>query len=134
MKKNGEFTINIALIHQGEPVAGVVYRPVTGAMYSAQQGRGAYLEGPGWGAARAPRERQALQQRAGGHRRRQQAPPQPGGRGFCGRAARRRQAGRVPVGGQFLEAVPRRGRQSHRVPALRSHDGVGHRCRSRRCQ
>jgi 3'(2'), 5'-bisphosphate nucleotidase len=47
VKKNGEFTVNIALIHAGEPVAGVVYRPVTGAMYSAERGRGAYLEEPG---------------------------------------------------------------------------------------
>ena len=47
VKKNGEFTSNIALIHCGEPVAGVVYRPVTGAMYSAEMGRGAYLEDTG---------------------------------------------------------------------------------------
>ncbi len=47
VKKNGEFTINIALIHCGEPVAGVVYRPVTGAMYAAEMGRGAYLEDAG---------------------------------------------------------------------------------------
>ena len=47
VKKNGEFTINIALIHRGEPVAGVVYQPVTGAMYSAERGAGAYLEEPG---------------------------------------------------------------------------------------
>ena len=51
VKKNGEFTINIALIHRGEPVAGVVYQPVTGAMYSAEGGAGAYLEEPG----KAPR-------------------------------------------------------------------------------
>ena len=44
VKKNGEFTVNIALVHHGEPVAGVVYRPVTGAMYSAEQGKGAYLQ------------------------------------------------------------------------------------------
>ena len=47
VKRNGEFTVNIALVHHGEPVAGVVYRPVTGAMYSARQGEGAYLEEPG---------------------------------------------------------------------------------------
>lgn len=44
VKKNGEFTVNIALVHGGQPVAGVVYRPVTGAMYSAQQGEGAFLQ------------------------------------------------------------------------------------------
>jgi len=43
VKKNGEFTVNIALIYDGEPVAGVVYRPVTGSMYFASQGDGAFL-------------------------------------------------------------------------------------------
>ena len=46
IKKNGEFTVNIALVHEGKPVAGVVFQPVTGAMYSAEQGKGAHLEMP----------------------------------------------------------------------------------------
>jgi 3'(2'), 5'-bisphosphate nucleotidase len=46
VKKNGEFTVNIALVHAGEPVVGVVYQPVTGAMYSAEKGQGAFLEMP----------------------------------------------------------------------------------------
>ncbi|MEX1221478.1 MAG: 3'(2'),5'-bisphosphate nucleotidase CysQ [Idiomarina sp.] len=33
IKRNGEFTVNIALIHQGEPVFGVVYAPVLNDMY-----------------------------------------------------------------------------------------------------
>ena len=33
IKKNGEFTVNIALIENGEPVMGVVYIPVTGKLY-----------------------------------------------------------------------------------------------------
>ncbi len=33
VKKNGEFTVNIALIENGEPIAGVVFVPVTGKMY-----------------------------------------------------------------------------------------------------
>ena len=33
IKRNGEFTINIALIHKDHPVAGVVYTPVTDTMY-----------------------------------------------------------------------------------------------------
>ncbi len=45
VKKNGEFTVNIALVENGEPVMGVVYRPVTGAMYSAVRGEGAWLDG-----------------------------------------------------------------------------------------
>lgn len=35
IKKNGEFTVNIALIEQGKPVLGVIYIPVTNIMYFA---------------------------------------------------------------------------------------------------
>ncbi len=47
IKKNGEFTVNIALIHQGKSMLGVVYPPVLEKMYSAIQGQGAYLETEG---------------------------------------------------------------------------------------
>lgn len=43
VKKNGEFTINIALVHKDRPVLGVVYAPVIDKMYSAKKGEGAYL-------------------------------------------------------------------------------------------
>src|SRR6187551_3704837 len=33
IKRNGEFTVNIALVEDGSPVAGVVYVPVTGKTY-----------------------------------------------------------------------------------------------------
>ncbi|MDU3076579.1 MAG: 3'(2'),5'-bisphosphate nucleotidase CysQ, partial [Mixta calida] len=39
IKRNGEFTVNIALIEQGKPVMGVVYAPVLGVMYSAADGK-----------------------------------------------------------------------------------------------
>lgn len=42
IKKNGEFTVNIALIHLGKPVFGVVDVPVKGITYYAEQGKGAY--------------------------------------------------------------------------------------------
>ena len=42
IKKNGEFTVNIALVHRNTPWAGVVYQPVTGTFYSASCGQGAY--------------------------------------------------------------------------------------------
>ena len=45
IKKNGEFTVNIALIHKNSPVLGVVYAPDIDAMYSAKQGEGAFLNG-----------------------------------------------------------------------------------------
>ncbi|MBW7982811.1 3'(2'),5'-bisphosphate nucleotidase CysQ [Enterobacillus tribolii] len=39
IKRNGEFTVNIALIEDGVPVMGVVYAPVTGVLYSAERGK-----------------------------------------------------------------------------------------------
>ena len=44
IKRNGEFTVNIALIHQGQAIAGVVYAPVLGKCYSGIVGNGAWLE------------------------------------------------------------------------------------------
>ena len=49
IKRNGEFTVNIALIHQGAPVLGVVHVPVSGVTYAACEGRGAIKEIPGEG-------------------------------------------------------------------------------------
>ncbi|NOR54702.1 MAG: 3'(2'),5'-bisphosphate nucleotidase CysQ [Sulfurovum sp.] len=42
IKKNGEFTVNIALIHKNTPVLGVVYAPALGDMYKAKKGDGAF--------------------------------------------------------------------------------------------
>ncbi|MCF6255017.1 MAG: 3'(2'),5'-bisphosphate nucleotidase CysQ [Gammaproteobacteria bacterium] len=42
VKRNGEFTVNIALIDNHESVLGVVYAPVTGATYYAARGMGAF--------------------------------------------------------------------------------------------
>lgn len=42
IKKSGEFTINIALIHNQTPVLGVIYIPTTNTMYSAKKGEGAF--------------------------------------------------------------------------------------------
>ena len=42
IKKNGEFTVNIALIHNNTPILGVVYAPALGDMYYAKQGEGAF--------------------------------------------------------------------------------------------
>jgi 3'(2'), 5'-bisphosphate nucleotidase len=45
IKKNNEFTVNIALIHNQEPVLGVVYAPAIDEMYWAKKGEGAYKNG-----------------------------------------------------------------------------------------
>lgn len=42
IKKNGEFTINIALIRDGLPVLGVVYKPVDEILYVAEKNSGAF--------------------------------------------------------------------------------------------
>jgi 3'(2'), 5'-bisphosphate nucleotidase len=39
LKRNGEFTVNIALIEKGKAVLGVVYAPVLNVMYSAAEGK-----------------------------------------------------------------------------------------------
>ena len=41
--RNGEFTVNIALVRHGEPVLGVVFAPVLDRLFSGQHGRGAWL-------------------------------------------------------------------------------------------
>ncbi|MBB4080151.1 3'(2'), 5'-bisphosphate nucleotidase [Lewinella aquimaris] len=45
IKRNGEFTVNIALIENGRPVLGAVYVPVTDELYYSAQGRGAWRAG-----------------------------------------------------------------------------------------
>jgi len=45
VKKNGEFTINIALIYKTTPVLGVVYIPVTEDLYKAKKGEGGFKNG-----------------------------------------------------------------------------------------
>lgn len=47
VQRNGQFTVNIALIENHEPVLGVVRVPVTGLCYSAVRGYGAFREDPG---------------------------------------------------------------------------------------
>lgn len=47
IKRNGEFTVNIALIEQRQPTLGVVYIPATGLCYFAAQGRGAFRQASG---------------------------------------------------------------------------------------
>lgn len=44
IKKNGEFTVNIALIENGVPVLGVVYVPAQDKTYYAAKGKGAFLQ------------------------------------------------------------------------------------------
>jgi len=55
IKRNGEFTVNIALIEKGVPIMGVVYAPVLDAMYTGERDMGAMLnDKPIKVAAKAP--------------------------------------------------------------------------------
>jgi len=45
VKKNGEFTVNIALIYKDTPVLGVVYAPALDVCYWSKQGKGAFKDG-----------------------------------------------------------------------------------------
>ena len=47
IKRNGEFTVNVALIENGRPVLGAVYVPVTDELFYAAQDQGAEQEGVG---------------------------------------------------------------------------------------
>jgi len=44
VSRNGEFTVNIALIEAGEPTLGVVLAPALGRVFSGARGAGAFLE------------------------------------------------------------------------------------------
>lgn len=43
IKKNGEFTVNIALMSNGEPVLGVVYAPAKNLMWYGMKGEGSFI-------------------------------------------------------------------------------------------
>jgi 3'(2'), 5'-bisphosphate nucleotidase len=43
ISRNGEFTVNIALIENGKPVLGVVHLPATGTTYAGETGKGARM-------------------------------------------------------------------------------------------
>jgi 3'(2'),5'-bisphosphate nucleotidase len=52
LTRNGEFTVNIGLIRDGQPIAGVVYAPAKGEIFVGEVGRGAW-------SAKAGREAEA---------------------------------------------------------------------------
>lgn len=47
IKRNGEFTVNIALVEAQTPILGVVYVPVTDVLYAGLAGVGAFKESQG---------------------------------------------------------------------------------------
>ena len=47
VERNGEFTVNIALVENGEPSLGVVLAPALGQLFAGARGVGAFSEGDG---------------------------------------------------------------------------------------
>jgi 3'(2'), 5'-bisphosphate nucleotidase len=52
VNRNGQFTVNIALVYKGKPVVGVIYVPVTKQLYYAVKNEGAFLELAGFDEAK----------------------------------------------------------------------------------
>jgi len=44
LKRNGEFTVNIALVHKSQPMIGVIYAPILDVAYYANHGGGAFKQ------------------------------------------------------------------------------------------
>jgi len=44
INRNGEFTVNVALVENGEPVLGVVLAPALGRLFAGARGEGAFVE------------------------------------------------------------------------------------------
>lgn len=60
LKKNGEFTVNIALVEEGKPVLGAVYIPAKEILYFAERGEGAWKTekgGRAWPISSRPADR-----------------------------------------------------------------------------
>lgn len=57
LKRNGEFTVNIALVEHGVPVIGVVHAPARRLTYFAARGQGAFLRERAGEPIRIPRGR-----------------------------------------------------------------------------
>ena len=62
IRRNGEFTVNIALIRSGKPVLGVVAVPVSGDVFYASEGTGAFVKREGKTQTLAVRKPVDLQQ------------------------------------------------------------------------
>ena len=121
---NGEFTINVALMENGAPIAGAVYAPAIGRLWVG--GDTAFAcEVP-------PRRGAAWRGIAAAHSNSSRA-LEPGR--FCKPFASRRPVGRLPqriahwgdtVRGVVAEVLPDRRGPRRRLSAVRANDGMGH--------
>lgn len=44
IKRNGQFTVNIALIHENKPIAGIIYAPALNTLYYGDKEKGAFKQ------------------------------------------------------------------------------------------
>lgn len=44
IKRNGEFTVNIALVEKNKPILGVIYVPVLDKLYFGEKGKGSFVQ------------------------------------------------------------------------------------------
>mgnify|MGYP003972087105 CR=1 FL=1 len=118
IKKTGQFTVNIALIENGEPTLGVVLAPASDLEYFAARGIQA-----AWPSRAATDQDRRGRQGQAAHRR------QPRSRRPESRSHARATPGcRTGEHGQFTEILPRRRGCGRSLPALCPDDGMGHRC------
>ena len=125
ISRNGEFTVNVALIEGDQPLLGVVTAPAQGSPGGVPAGHGAVPARGRRGDADPrpprPRPRRAVAVASRSHRD-AETDAWLAERGIAGHG----------LGRQLAQVLPRRRGQGRRLPALRHHDGVGHRRRPRR--
>ena len=121
ISRNGEFTVNIGLVDDRQPVLGVVLAPARGLVWWGSLGQGAC-------------------RREGGSVTQIQRPPTARGGGVAVASRSHRDAEtdawlqgaghrRDGLGGQLAQVLPRRRGPGRRLPALRADHGMGHRSR-----
>ncbi len=118
--RNGEFTVNIALIEDGRPVLGVVYLPVTDACYAGHNGKAE--RSVGGGALEPITVRTTPENGLAMAISRSHAD----GRGRAGQGARLQRRGHHHRR-ELAQILPHRRRRRRSLSAFRHDDGMGHR-------